>query len=64
MAAKINWHRYGTKLRHCHRTVRIERTFAKNKISLFACYSKNLVDDSSLVAEKKNGKLQYTTVDL
>ena len=19
MAAKINWHRYGTKLRHCHR---------------------------------------------
>ena len=18
MAAKINWHRYGTKLRHCH----------------------------------------------
>jgi len=21
MATKINWHRYGTKLRHCHRAM-------------------------------------------
>ena len=30
MAAKINWHRYGTKLRHCHRTYNAARIFAGN----------------------------------
>ena len=30
MAAKINWHRYGTKLRHCH-SLRIYRALAQRR---------------------------------
>jgi len=31
---KINWHRYGTKLRHCHPTYKIEKySLHKNKFS-------------------------------
>jgi len=33
-AKKINWHRYGTKLRHCHPTYKIEKySLQKNKFS-------------------------------
>ena len=35
MAAKTSWHRYGTKLRHCHRMYRVGR---KSKLLILSEY--------------------------
>jgi len=49
MAAKINWHRYGTKLRHCHPMYTLCAVFIRARRRLVLSASVNVLSSSDVV---------------